>query len=55
VEIARSWRPSLPILFMTGYEEDPTSAKQFTELGTALIQKPFEVAQLLNQIHRQLN
>jgi CheY-like chemotaxis protein len=55
VEIARSWRPSLPILFMTGYEEDPSAARQFTELGTALIQKPFEVAQLLNQIHRQLN
>lgn len=55
VEIARSWRPSLPILFMTGYEEDPSAARQFTELGTALIQKPFEVTQLLNQIHKQLN
>lgn len=55
VEIARSWRPSLPILFMTGYEEDPSAARQFTEIGTALIQKPFEVTQLLNQIHKQLN
>jgi CheY-like chemotaxis protein len=55
VEIARSWRPSLPILFMTGYEEDPSAARQFTELGTALIQKPFEVTHLLNQIHKQLS
>jgi CheY-like chemotaxis protein len=55
VEIARVWRPLLPILFMTGYEEDPSAAKRFTEQGTALIQKPFEPPQLLGQIFKQLN
>jgi CheY-like chemotaxis protein len=55
VEVARAWRPALSILFMTGYEEDPSAAKQFSELRTALIQKPFNVAQLLSQIDRQLS
>ncbi|NWF33434.1 PAS domain-containing protein [Stenotrophomonas sp. SAM-B] len=40
-EIARQSRPSLPVLFMTGYAEKAQERSAFLENGMAMIAKPF--------------
>jgi len=40
-EIARQSRPSLPVLFMTGYAEKAQERASFLDEGMAMIAKPF--------------
>ncbi|MER2178472.1 MAG: response regulator, partial [Stenotrophomonas maltophilia] len=40
-EIARQSRPSLPVLFMTGYAEKAQERSAFLDNGMAMIAKPF--------------
>lgn len=48
-ESARRLRPSLPILFATGYGDDPQ--RQLAP-GTAIIAKPFDTARLAAALQR---
>ncbi|MCY1441034.1 Sensor kinase CckA [compost metagenome] len=49
-EIARSLRPHLPVLFITGYAETAMAREGFLEAGMYLICKPFELEQLQAQV-----
>lgn len=49
-EIARSLRPRLPVLFITGYAETAMAREGFLEAGMHLICKPFELKQLQAQV-----
>lgn len=45
-EIARTLRPHLPILFITGYAETAMAREGFLAPGMQLVSKPFELKQL---------
>jgi PAS domain S-box-containing protein len=45
-EYARSRRPGLKVLFVTGYAEDAALRSGFMAAGTAIISKPFAIAAL---------
>ena len=47
---ARRLRPSLPILFITGYAEHATTLTDFLDPGMALITKPFTLEKLATSI-----
>ncbi|XBT46153.1 response regulator [Pseudomonas viridiflava] len=49
-KIARSLRPRLPVLFITGYAETAMTREGFLEAGMHLICKPFELKQLQAQV-----
>jgi CheY-like chemotaxis protein len=49
-EIARETRPSLPILFITGYAEQAADQAAFLEPGMEIITKPFAIDQLAKRI-----
>jgi len=49
-EIARSLRPHLPVLFITGYAETAMAREGFLGTGMHLICKPFELKQLQAQV-----
>lgn len=49
-EIARSLRPRLPVLFITGYAETAMSREGFLATGMHLICKPFELKALQAQV-----
>ncbi|MFJ4455865.1 response regulator [Pseudomonas sp. NPDC089392] len=49
-EIARSLRPHLPVLFITGYAETAMAREGFLGAGMHLICKPFELKQLQAQV-----
>lgn len=49
-EIARSLRPRLPVLFITGYAETAMAREGFLGAGMHLICKPFELRQLQAQV-----
>ncbi|NIE77899.1 response regulator [Pantoea sp. Tr-811] len=49
-EIARTLRPQLPVLFITGYSETAMAREGFLDPGMQLICKPFELAQLQAQV-----
>nr|WP_295107589.1 PAS domain-containing protein [uncultured Caulobacter sp.] len=49
-EIARETRPSLPILFMTGYAEQAADQAAFLEPGMEMITKPFAIDELSKRI-----
>ncbi|BBH46326.1 response regulator [Pseudomonas sp. KU43P] len=53
-EIARTLRPQLPVLFITGYAETATAREGFLAPGMQLISKPFELKQLQQQVERML-
>ncbi|MFV3289907.1 response regulator [Pseudomonas sp. NY11955] len=53
-EIARSLRPSLPVLFITGYAETAMAREGFLGTGMHLICKPFDLQQLQAQVTRIL-
>ena len=53
-EIARTLRPQLPVLFITGYAETATTREEFLAPGMQLICKPFELKQLQAQIAQML-
>ena len=49
-EIARSLRPRLPVLFITGYAETAMAREGFLGCDMHLICKPFELRQLQEQV-----
>jgi len=49
-EIARTLRPFLPVLFITGYAETAMAREGFLAPGMQLICKPFELKQLQAQV-----
>lgn len=51
-ERARKINPNLPILFMTGYDENSTSGKRFTGPNVEIITKPFEMRRLLAAVRK---
>jgi CheY-like chemotaxis protein len=54
-EAARAWRPSLPILFMTGYAESTLTNNELLDEGMDILIKPFEIEQLLAKVRGMLN
>ncbi|HET6552603.1 MAG TPA: ATP-binding protein, partial [Dyella sp.] len=54
-EAARAWRPSLPILFMTGYAESTLSNQEVLDEGMDILIKPFEIEQLLSKVRGMLD
>ncbi|NID05607.1 response regulator [Luteibacter jiangsuensis] len=54
-EAARAWRPTLPVLFMTGYAENAMERSRFLARGTDMISKPFEIDMLLGRIRAMLD
>ena len=54
VEIARSHRPGLPVLFMTGYADAAARPEGFLGPGMALITKPFSADALALRISEML-
>lgn len=53
-EIARTLRPNLPVLFITGYAETAMSREGFLAPGMQLICKPFELNQLSQRVAQML-
>lgn len=53
-EIARTLRPQLPVLFITGYAETAMTREGFLAPGMQLICKPFELKQLQAQVASML-
>jgi len=53
-EIARQSRPSLPVLFMTGYAHNATSKADFLEPGMDMIGKPFAMAAFSQAVSKML-
>ncbi|MQG95193.1 response regulator [Pseudomonas sp. MN1F] len=53
-EIARTLRPHLPVLFITGYAETAVAREGFLAPGMQLICKPFELKQLRAQVANML-
>ncbi|MBO9552585.1 response regulator [Pseudomonas sp.] len=53
-EIARTLRPHLPVLFITGYAETAMAREGFLAPGMQLICKPFELKQLQAQVAHML-
>ncbi|MGM3386710.1 PAS domain-containing protein [Stutzerimonas stutzeri] len=52
-DIARQHRPSLPVLFMTGYAEQAASSG-FLDTGMDMISKPFAIDDLISRIRDML-
>ena len=49
-EVARQYRPDMPILFVTGYAENATTKASFLGTNMAMISKPFAVDTLAGKI-----
>jgi DNA-binding response OmpR family regulator/nitrogen-specific signal transduction histidine kinase len=54
-EAARAWRPTLPILFMTGYAESTLAGGDLLDEGMDILIKPFEIEQLLSKVRSVLD
>lgn len=54
-DIARGWRESLPILFMTGYAENAVNRQVFLGDGMDMLIKPFQISELLDKVRRSLD
>ncbi|MNJ76012.1 Transcriptional regulatory protein CreB [compost metagenome] len=53
-DMARSYRPALPVLFMTGYAETALDRQAFLDTGMDLLIKPFQVSDLLHKVRTGL-
>ena len=53
-DVARTHRPRLPVLFMTGYAENATMRSGFLGANMALITKPFALDDLARKIDEML-
>ncbi|MDB6048806.1 MAG: multi-sensor hybrid histidine kinase [Pseudomonas sp.] len=54
-DIARGWRASLPVLFMTGYAENAVNRQSFLGEKMDMIIKPFQLSELLNKVRKMLD
>jgi PAS domain S-box-containing protein len=50
-EALRATNPSLPVLFISGYDPDPVVLDASTQARTAFLAKPFTGSALLEQVH----
>jgi len=53
-DAARTLRPTLPVLFITGYTESAAVRDEFLGQGMALLPKPFSVHELLRSVRAML-
>jgi CheY-like chemotaxis protein len=53
-DLARSWRPRLPVLFMTGYAEKAAASGDFLGEREDMVIKPFEIDILLKKVRGML-
>ena len=53
-DMARTYRPGLPVLFMTGYAETAQDRQAFLGSGMDLLIKPFQISELLVKVRRAL-
>ncbi|MDD0976981.1 ATP-binding protein [Pseudomonas fontis] len=53
-EIARTLRPGLKVLFITGYAENATARMSFLDPGMQMISKPFSFSQLASKVAQML-
>ncbi|ELF6203375.1 TPA: response regulator [Pseudomonas putida] len=54
-DMARAYRPGLPVLFMTGYAETALDRQAFLGSGMDMLIKPFQVSELLAKVRRALD
>ncbi|WP_426807861.1 response regulator [Pseudomonas sp. WOUb67] len=54
-DMARAYRPGLPVLFMTGYAETAQDRQAFLGSGMDLLIKPFQISELLAKVRRALD
>jgi two-component system, cell cycle sensor histidine kinase and response regulator CckA len=55
VERLRARQPSLKVLFMSGYTERAISVDGTMPSGTAFVEKPFTVDQLIRRLRKVLD
>ena len=53
-EVARTLRPGLKVLFITGYAENATARMGFLDPGMQMINKPFKFTQLTRKVAQML-
>ena len=53
-DMARVYRPGLPVLFMTGYAETALDRQAFLGSGMDMLIKPFQIGELLAKVCRSL-
>jgi CheY-like chemotaxis protein len=53
-DMARTYRPGLPVLFMTGYAETALDRQAFLDTGMDMLIKPFQIGELLDKVRRTL-
>jgi len=53
-DMARTYRPGLPVLFMTGYAETALDRQAFLGTGMDMLIKPFQIGELLDKVRRSL-
>jgi len=54
-DMARAYRPRLPVLFMTGYAETALDRQAFLGSGMDMLIKPFQISELLAKVRRALD
>jgi CheY-like chemotaxis protein len=54
-DVARGWRETLPILFMTGYAETAINRQVFLGDGMEMLVKPFQINELLDKVRRTID
>ncbi|MCQ4287586.1 response regulator [Pseudomonas stutzeri] len=54
-DVARTHRPALPVLFMTGYAENAVRRDRFLAEGMDMVVKPFQISELLAKVRRVLD
>lgn len=51
-DMARTYRPGLPVLFMTGYADEALDRQAFLGEGMDMLVKPFRLGELLDKVRR---
>ncbi|MGK9067364.1 response regulator [Stutzerimonas chloritidismutans] len=54
-DTARTYRPTLPVLFMTGYAENAVRRDRFLAGGMDMVIKPFQIGDLLAKVRHMLD
>ena len=54
-DTARTHRPALPVLFMTGYAENAVRRDRFLAAGMDMVVKPFQIGDLLGKVRQMLD
>ena len=53
-DLARGYRPQLPVLFMTGYADAALDRQAFLGAGMDMLLKPFQLEELLGKVRKTL-